>query len=57
MVRWITKNRAVAIGAAGTILITVGQVLTGTLSPDAAIPIILGAAIHPFVQPADRIGI
>lgn len=57
MFKWIVSQRAVLIGALGSIATVVYQVSTGELTWAAALPIIIGAAIHPFVTPAQKVGL
>ncbi len=53
----VSRFRAISIGALGSIVVAVGQMLTGDLTFEAAVPLILGAVTHLFVSPADKIGV
>lgn len=53
---FVLCNRAISIGALGTIATAVGQWLNGGITAEAALPVIIGAVTHLFVSPAEHIG-
>lgn len=57
MPSFIKKFRALSVGALGSIIVAIGQGLTGDLTWAAAMPLIFGGFTHLFVSPADKVGI
>lgn len=53
IVAWFKAEPAVIIGAAGTLTLAGWQVSQGTMSVDAAIPLVFGVITRFFVSPTD----